>query len=226
MSAAFRYQVHHVGQERQPVLVVDQFLPQAERLVDYCASKLAFDRSDSFYPGLRMPAPPDYDKFIAYQLRHLIGDVFSTAIEKIRGARSVYSMVTTRPENLLPEQCMPHCDAYNEFNLACVHYLCGEQQGGTSLYRHISTGYESVNQARSSQYLAALDEDMRRYPVARGYINASSDIFARTVSYEAAFNRIVIYQGYVLHSGNIARDFSFDPNPRSGRLTLNTFFYF
>lgn len=226
MAAAPRYQVNYVGQERQPVLVIDQFLPQAERLVDYCAGKLAFNQSDSFYPGLRMPAPPEYDKFIAYQLRQFITDVFSTSIEKIRGARSVYSMVTTRPQALALQQCMPHCDAYNEFNLACVHYLCGPQQGGTSLYRHNSTGFESVNQERERTYMEALNKDVQRHSVARAYINSSTDIFTRTASYEAAFNRIVVYPGYVLHSGNIASSFAFDPNPRTGRLTLNTFFYF
>ena len=225
-APTFQYQVEYVGQDRQPVLIIDNAFQQAEKLVDYCVANLAFHQADSFYPGIRMPGPANYDKFLARQLGVLMHQVFGTPIEKIRGARSVYSMVVTPPEALALTQRVPHSDSLSEQNLACVHYLCESRQGGTSLYRHRSTGYENINEQRYETYQAALTADMKRYGTPAGYINGSTEIFERTASYEARFNRLVMYRGFNLHSGNIAPDFAFDANPRSGRLTLNTFYFF
>jgi hypothetical protein len=40
------------------------------------------------------------------------------------------------------------------------------------------------------------------------------------------FNRLLIYRGASLRSGNIGPGFAFDANPRTGRLTLNLFLRF
>jgi hypothetical protein len=55
------------------------------------------------------------------------------------------------------------------------------------------------------------------------YINGDNQYYEQIGSYDAKFNRIVMYRGNVLHSANIAPDFNFDPNPRTGRLTLTSF---
>lgn len=224
--ASFHYRVDYVGMDRQPVLIIDNAFQQAEKLVDYCTDHLSFHHADSFYPGIRMAGPKGYDKFLAVQLRPLIQHVFSTPIERIRGAKSVYSMVLTPPAELGLLQRIPHCDSNDENTLACVHYLCGKEHGGTSLYRHVSTGFENVNAQRQDAYQHALHSDLERYGTPSGYINGSTPVFERTASYDAAFNRLVMYRGFNLHSGNIAADFSFDANPKTGRLTLNTFYYF
>lgn len=51
-------------------------------------------------------------------------------------------------------------------------------------------------------------------------------MFERTLSLEAAFNRVLIYRSINLHSADIGPAFGFDANPKTGRLTANTFFYY
>jgi hypothetical protein len=37
---------------------------------------------------------------------------------------------------------------------------------------------------------------------------------------------VLVYRSVALHSADIPRDFLFDDNPRTGRLTANGFFFF
>jgi len=106
-----------------------------------------------------------------------------------------------------------------------VHYLCGADKGGTSIYRHRSTGFESVNAERVDQYKKIVRDEMESISYQPKYMNGSNEFFERIVSYEAVFNRLVMYRCTSLHSGNIAPDFILDSNPRTGRLTLNTFLF-
>lgn len=43
---------------------------------------------------------------------------------------------------------------------------------------------------------------------------------------QAEFNRMVIYKGSMLHAPYIDTAVSIDPNPKTGRLTVNTFYDF
>jgi hypothetical protein len=56
-----------------------------------------------------------------------------------------------------------------------------------------------------------------------GFVNASTPLFEQLASYDAVFNRALVYRGTSLHSGSIPADFVPDSDPRTGRLTLNTF---
>jgi len=40
---------------------------------------------------------------------------------------------------------------------------------------------------------------------------------------DGVFNRMLIYRRNTLHSGQLARGFVPDPNPRTGRLSINGF---
>lgn len=44
-APTFQYQVEYVGQDRQPVLIIDNAFQQAEKLVDYCVANLAFHQA-------------------------------------------------------------------------------------------------------------------------------------------------------------------------------------
>ena len=57
------------------------------------------------------------------------------------------------------------------------------------------------------------------------YMNGSNNYFEQIAKIDAMFNRMVIYPSKILHSGNIPADFTFDPNPAKGRLTLNSFIF-
>ena len=221
----FAYRVDHIGNERQPVLVIDNFFRDADSLVGYCASTAKFDAEQGLYPGLRFPAPGLYIEAMSKHLSGLIYSVFELPTGGRRGVKSVFSMVATRPDQLQPPQSVPHSDSAKMTDLAAVHYLCGAEQGGTSLYRHRATGFEYVDEQRLDGYRTVIAEQEQQSDFPTGYMNGSNHLFEQIASYDALFNRIIIYRCTSLHSGNIAPDFSFDPNPRTGRLTINTFIY-
>jgi hypothetical protein len=59
-------------------------------------------------------------------------------------------------------------------------------------------------------------------PPAR-FIDEDTEMFQRLVKYDCAFNRALIYRGNLLHSVTTPPAFVPDGDPRTGRLTVNTF---
>lgn len=219
----FSYVVDYVGNERQPVLVVDNFLSDADSLVEYSASAATFNAGQGFYPGVRFPAPSLYIGAMSKRLGKLIYSVFDLPTDVRRGVKSVFSLVTTPPSQLQPLQCIPHSDSATMSDLASVHFLCGAQHGGTSLYRHRATGFEYVDDTRLDEYRSVIVEQQKLADFPSGYMNGSNALFEQIASYDAVFNRLIMYRCTSLHSGNIPPDFTFNPDPRSGRLSINTF---
>lgn len=220
----FSYHVDYVGNERQPVLVIDNFIANAESLVDSASSK-AFNTEKGFYPGIRFPAPELYIDTLGKRLGALICSVFELPTDVNRYIKSVFSLVVTPPHQLLAQQSVPHSDSANMSDIASVHFLCGAHQGGTSLYRHRATGFEYVDDSRLDQYRKIIEEQEKMPDFPTGYMNGSNELFEQIASYDAAFNRIIMYRCTSLHSGNIAPSFTFDSNPRTGRLSINTFIF-
>jgi hypothetical protein len=56
-----------------------------------------------------------------------------------------------------------------------------------------------------------------------GYIHGSDPFFEQIGAVEAVPDRLIIYQGSLLHSGIIPGGMSFSADPREGRLTANIF---
>jgi hypothetical protein len=234
MSSQARVQLHEnfsarvetIGDEKEPILIIDNFLAYAETLVDFVAHHSQFSVADTFYPGIRSPAPDRYLSAFRYLLGDLIFRTFDLQEHNVTGAKADFSMVLTPPEQLNPLQRIPHYDSNKRSELAAVHYLCAGDHGGTAFYRHRTTGYEYVDHQRATEYKRAVDEDVKQHGMpAASYMNGSTELFEQIASFDAMFNRILIYRCTSLHSGNIAADFSFDPNPRTGRLSLNTFIF-
>jgi hypothetical protein len=219
----FSYRVDYVGNEQQPVLVVDNFLSEASLLVDFCANNSRFVSAGAFYPGARSPAPDVYVQALHRYLKDIIYATFSIDDSMVKSVQSDYSMVLTDPAHLKLEQCIPHYDSLITRELASVHYLCKSDQGGTSLYRHRHTGFEYIDNQRVANYRECLKKEIASTPYPQRYMNGSNHLFEQIASYDSRFNRIVLYRCTSLHSGNIAPGFLFDPNPRTGRLTINTF---
>lgn len=218
-----------IGTEREPVVVVDNFLSSPQLLIEHAAAAQgAFDAvSDAFYPGSRAPAPAIYCFALRAFLGPIIAEAFGLQDSRISGELSHFSLLTTAPEKLQMVQRMPHFDNTNPKQLALLHYLCGPQHGGTSFYRHRRSGFEYIDESRLSEYRNAVGTDLAELgaPPAK-YICGDDARFERTASFSAAHNRVLIYRSINLHSADIAATFNFDPNPRSGRLTVNTFFYY
>ena len=220
----FRYSVDYVGNECEPVLIIDEFLADAKSLVDF-AQQSNFNSADTYYPGLRAPAPNLYLEILSHYLHDIVAQTFGLRDENVKSAKADFSLVVTPPKNLKPMQTIPHFDSTKRSELAAVHYLCDREKGGTSLYRHRATGFEYVDEKRIHDYGEIVRGEMEKSSCLPAYINGSNDHFVRIASYEAVFNRFIMYRCTSLHSGNIASDFDFDKNPETGRLTLNTFIF-
>lgn len=222
----FSVRVDYCGAEAEPVLVIDNFLAHAQTLVDYAARFSRFSAADAFYPGVRSPAPDAYIAAIRVHLGEIIYQTFGLLENNIVGVETDFSMVLTPPAKLKPLQRIPHYDSNKRSELAAVHFLCSSEHGGTGFYRHRTTGYEYVDQLRVEKYKQSVEQDVKQQgPLPARYMNGDTALFERIASYDAVFNRMLIYRCTSLHSGNIAEDFSFDPDPRTGRLSLNTFIF-
>lgn len=213
--------IAHKGRDREPVVVVDGFAADPAVLVDEARNTI-FARDAGHYPGLRAAASPALSAALCVALQPLLQRVFGVANAHMIGC--FHSLVTKRPEQLTPIQRLPHFDGVETGRLALILYLSDPAQGGTSFYRHRSTGFEAVTPERFDAYRAALAADVRRcgLPEAQ-YIGGDTALFERIGGVQPAFNRAAIYRGCNLHSGDIAADFRFDPHPLTGRLTLNAF---
>ena len=152
---------------------------------------------------------------------------FHLEVRQIKSAVSKFSIITNRQNDLDLLQRIPHFDSPSRKGLAVVHYLQSLPNMGTSLYRHKPTNFEYVDEQRYSSYMMKIEERFptkNEYP--EGYINGSTDQFEEIASIDAIFNRLLMYRGTSLHSGKIGKDYNFDPNPATGRLTLTSFFEF
>lgn len=215
--------LNHIGNAGAFVLVIDDFHPDPTGLVKQAATQGGFSASSKFYPGVRAQGTFDYVKTVRDRLRSLVPEMFGAPRDVIP-TECNFSLVTLPPERTIPFQRIPHFDGTDPNNIAVLHYLCGPHHGGTAFYRHRSTGYEVITAANAAQYKQAVDSEIRQHGVPRpAYVNGSTDLYECIFACDAAFNRALVYLGTSLHSGSIPADFVPDPDPRTGRLTLNTF---
>ncbi|MCQ8186060.1 DUF6445 family protein [Parvularcula maris] len=215
------WQVHRIGREGLPVVVHDGFGPETDRLREG-TSGLRFAAKGPFYPGVRSSSPEGYTEDLLRELSPALEEAFGWS--EADTISSDYSLVTTEPGRLLPFQRMPHFDGVEKDVLAILHYLCGPEHGGTSFFRHETTGFEEVTEERYKTYEQAVQEDVRRtgMPAPR-YRNETDELFTRTATFDCRPGRVLVYKGTTLHSGRIPDGHNLSPDPLRGRLTLNTF---
>ena len=211
-----------IGAERQPIAIVDHFHPDPDGL-RAAAAHAAFEPGRNHYPGVRAALPDDYFARIRPALTTVLAGVFAH-----RGAVSLidasFSMVTLPPERLSRTQRLPHIDALAPDRIALVHYLSPHDSDGTAFFRHRATGFETIDSARSAQYLAALNAEMAaRGDAPTGYITSSTPLFERITQVDARYTRCVLYRSALLHSGAIAPDAALSDDPARGRLTVTAF---
>jgi hypothetical protein len=212
-----------LGREGAPLVVIDNFIAEPERLVKKAATA-QFASGGRYYPGIRAKAPPSYEHFLATRLPSLLGDYFGLTSQSLRLSMCHYSLVTTPTAELSLLQCLPHVDSLAPEGLATIHYLFKESLGGTGFYRHRATGYEYLDQVRGPVYSRALDAECAGpdRPLSE-YINGDTALFEEIARQEGLFNRMLVYRRNSLHSGSIDRGFVPDADPRTGRLSINSF---
>ena len=211
-----------VGIERLPVVVIDGFHPDPDSLRTYAASA-AFEPAHRHYPGIRAALPSDYFARARATLAPVLRDVFDHHGTQLIDAS--FSIVTTPPAMLSVHQRLPHVDSVERARVALVHYLTIEDGDGTAFYRHRTTGFESVGEARSEAYYAQLNSELRQAGVpAPAYIADSNALFERLHRVKARYNRALVYPSAMLHSGVIPAGTPLEPDPLRGRLTVTGFF--
>lgn len=216
------FQIYRFGSEQQPIVAIDNFIADLGAL-QTLGRAAAYGPAGRHYPGLRAAAPSQYLQERGLVLGQILAEVFGCH----RGADLIecnFSIVTTPPTALTPIQRLPHFDGADAQKLALLHYLGAAEEGGTSFYRHRATGFETITPARIADYDAALRAEIATagLPPAR-YFAGSTDQFERIGQIAAKPNRMVIYRGITLHSGDIFNAEALCDDPKSARLTVNTF---
>lgn len=218
-----RVTVHCVGRQGEPVAVIENFSGDPEAL-RAAAQTQNFGRAGNHYPGLRAPVPATY----LTEQRALLGTVLREVFDVAATVKVLdvgFALVTTPPAALSLEQRLPHVDALEPGRLALVHYLVPGGDDGTAFFRHRSTGFETLDAARSTAYFARLADDLRWHgspPPA--YPDGDTPVFERIAHFDGAYNRALVYRGSLLHSGAISARHALAADPATGRLTVTGFF--
>ncbi len=216
------------GTSQSPVVVIDDFSGRLDDILGLADALAPYPRlSGNFYPGLRRVIEPADRAANAY-----VEQTCRDAGQFIAGAFDVpgfslleasFSLVTTAPADLSPPQRAPHFDSTDPKYYALLHFLRVPKASGTAFYRQRSTGIEQVTAANVARFVAAAERDAEQLPPGSGYIGGSDDYFEQIGAVEAVQDRLLIYQGCLLHSGIIPRGMRFSPDPKAGRLTANLF---
>jgi hypothetical protein len=216
-----RVTVIRVGREGLPVIVIDGFSAQPDALVSRATESVFID-AGSVYPGVRAPAPREYVETMLAALKPAIEQHYGAPPE-IELDLCAFSMVTAAPAQLRPIQRIPHFDGPDPQRLAFLHYLCATHQGGTSFYRHRTTGLECITRDRIEEYRETVIAELKSTVPTQDYVAGDTRHFERIRSVDAVFNRLIVYKGNALHSGDISERTVRSEDPRLGRLTINGF---
>lgn len=216
-----------VGLEQEQVLIIDDFMKSPGALVDLAASQ-AFTPYNTQYPGIKSPAPAQYTQ----QLLNAIVPIIAAHYElpqrhTLECSNCSFSLVTQPENNLNVIQRSPHRDSSYPYQFAVLLYLCNSDHGGTSFYRHNHTQFETISPAKSVIYDQVCADNIEKNgaPAPRYQLD-SDERYSKIGTVTTRFNRLVIYRSWLLHSGCINLQKSIDPNPHTGRLTLNSFLIF
>lgn len=214
-----------IGRSQAPVVLVDDFSGELGKIVETAAAMAPFPSSEgSYYPGLRRRITEVDAAAYGYVERTLeaaaafIGGAFDA--DGFDLLEASFSMVTTAPDALSAAQRIPHFDSTDPKYLAVLHYLSGTEGSGTAFFRQRETSIETVDEANLSRFVSVAKRDGDQLS---GYISGSGAHFEQISAVEAVPDRLIIYQGCLLHSGIIPSDMSFSRDPRHGRLTANIF---
>lgn len=200
-----------IGREGQALTIVDDFLASPNALVEQARHLEGYAKdAGNFYPGMRKAAPQAYVECLEAFISQLLNGT-------PRILTSLFSIASQDPRTLKPIQSIPHFDTCEENQLGAVHYLCGPKHGGTSFYRHRSSGFERITPEREGTYIRALEREATTHGLPKpGYINGDTALFERFEQVEARFNRLILYPSNLLHAGDIRE-------PLGERLTVTSF---
>lgn len=211
------------GSQKHDLVCVDNFMNAPEAAI-HTASLQNFAKVTPQYPGIRAPIPQTAALTWLGMLAPMLDQEFGTAAKGWE-IQAWFSLVTARPDQLVPMQRFPHVDGTNSDQLAMMLYLHRTDNGGTGFFRHRSSGFEALTDADYPSYRAALEQDVRAHGLPQpAYVTDGAPFFDIIHASDGGFNQAVFYRGNLLHSGLIHDPGQLSPDPAKGRLTINAFF--
>ena len=220
-------ELRRVGNSQSPVVVIDEFSGALERILEVAESLAPYPPSTNYYPGSRRKIAKGDEAAAAYVVEtceragQFIGGAFR--LDSFELLEASFSMITTKPSALTMPQRAPHFDTTDQKHLALLHYLRVPTETGTAFYRQRSTGIERVTESNIGLFVETAKAEVAKLPRDSGYIHGSNRFFEEIEAIEAVPDRLIIYQGSLLHSGIIPPAMELSTDPRNGRLTANLF---
>lgn len=220
--------VHEVGRSKSKIIVIDDFLSHAQDAVDAAAALPDFPpEGRTAYPGRRHQiGPGDKASSCVVDILRTAGPLIQSHYnaDNFRVFEASFSLATTLPEEMSPRQRVPHYDLVDPDYLAILLHLHRVPDTGTAFYRHVASEVEQVSIDNVSELRSLVQAELAEYspmPISSG--GHSNAHYENVFQVEGHFNRLVIYQGCLLHSGYFSPDFNYSSDPRTGRLTANVF---
>lgn len=215
--------IHH-GDERQPILLLDDILADPQAWRDEAARR-NFRPIGPHYPGLRAPVAEAVATEMRDELSPLLTETFElNPVPPV--LECYYSIVTTPPEALAPIQRLPHVDGLERDRIAILIFLSGAAMGGTAFYRQRATGFETLDRERFPRFEAELRAGVAEHGLPEAaYISGDTALYEKIASYDARPNRALIYRSRSLHCAEIPDGASLPADPSTGRLTINSFLF-
>ena len=212
----------------QSCFVIDDALVDPERLVRFAVDQQIDFRMVDYnaYPGLLLPTPGEItDKLNAFFVAHIRRQFDA---RRVAHMHCRLAMVTLPPESLRPYQRICHSDdfqidAQHSLQASVLYLFKDASLGGTSFYEP-AVPLSELAQLFADAATLPNAQFMQRYDMQPGYLCESNRYFRRIGGVEAKWNRLIFYDGGLLHSGDIAVPEKLSADPIAGRLTLNGFF--
>lgn len=222
-------QLQHIGNDRVPVLVVDNAASDLSLLREFAIHQAQFqDDVHSYYPGVRANLPKEYAIAVLSALYGYLQQAYNLPEQlRLQPKDLYYSLITRQPTELSMLQRLPHFDATSPYYFALVHYLAEGEHGGTGFFTHLPTGYQRILPSREAAYLHSAQSYIQQFGQPAAHYPTGADGHY-TLYHQIAYkpNRLLLYPGNLLHSALVepANDISGDP--AMGRLTSNIFMLF
>lgn len=224
LSKTAEHRVVPLGLEEEPLVVLDNAFANIDEIRREAESR-SYGAIGPYYPGVRSALAADQQKALLQSVAPFLRDTFGADPDALDG-ESFYSMVTKAPAALDPIQRLPHYDGMERHRLAALLYLGEAKDGGTSFFRQRGTGFETITPDRFQAYKAALEAGVARHGLpSAGYVSDGGPLFDRTATVHAKPGRLVIYRGNLLHCSATPNNRTLPEDPKTGRLTLNAFFW-
>lgn len=222
LSPAIQVRRVFIGEERHPLMIVDQVLEQPQSLVEAARHAAFYQPEHTNYPGINAPLPLSYCQTVVNSLRGPIEAAFGVARSAYLKYFGFFALATASAAQAAPIQKIPHHDSPDPDRLALVHYLCNESFGGTGFFRHKRTGFESIDCRREETYVTAARQELAIGGSATTFAGADMANYELIGQVSAVFNRLIVYRSHVLHSALLGAAGA-SADPALGRLTANGF---